>query len=131
MKEKLARVTAKSMQIGALLDSTLALVVELVKKQRAKDTAIKFVVIDSCATLRPSISCLIQNFRVGLNKSVGDAFRLAVDIQCHAGTTILCITFHFLEVAAPERGTACTKREDAVNLGGGSEVIELYIVFSD
>lgn len=82
---------------------------ELQEKLVAKDAAFNLVVHASCATLGPSRRCLVENFCLGFDKSVGDAFHLgSLQTKIHADTAIDSMTLHFSEDAASEEVEAGT-----------------------
>lgn len=95
----LAKATAESVLLGKHFNSTHAQVVDMREKLAEKDGVVKSLLQGSCATLRPFVSILVENFPVSIIKPVSDAFRIGfTDTQVHADTSIDGIGPHFREV---------------------------------
>lgn len=75
----------------------------------ARDWLIQSIVEGSCASLKLSLRGTLENFRVGLNKSVNEAFHAGpIGAEAHAETSLNGINFRFLECAALNDGDGLT-----------------------
>lgn len=85
----------------------------LQEKLSARDSVVRSVVELSCATLGLSFRDLVNIFRAGLNKAVGETFRSgSLDFQFPANTAVDDITLRYLRDAALEDSRSSTKGED-------------------
>lgn len=73
LEDEVARTAAERTGIEALFDSVGAQVLVLREKLAAKDAAITSVFQALCATLVPSTINMVDNLRLGLSTSVGNA----------------------------------------------------------
>lgn len=84
----------------------------------AKHAAIRYIVRDMCATLRPSLKGFLENLGVDFNNSVSDTFCLGFfGAHFHADTAIKDNTPHFSGGTAFGFGGASTKGEDIADSG--------------
>lgn len=88
------------------------------------------MVEDSCALLGPSLRGLVQTFRVVLNRSGSETFRVrSIDFHLHVDAAFDGIIIRFSGGAASEYGNSSTKRKFVVDPPAERELIKLKAVF--
>lgn len=81
---------------------------------------------DWCESLGMFLRGLGENSRVGLNKSINEAFCAgSIGSPFHANTAIDGTTLHFLEGTASNDGDGSTKSKDVVDPPADRKAIEL------
>lgn len=74
------------------------------------DDVIQAIIEDSCTLLGPSLRTLVDDFRAGLNESVGKAFRAcSIVFQFHAIPAIEGSALRLSDGVASDDDDGCTK----------------------
>lgn len=103
----------------------------LTRKVWWRDAVSQSIVENSGASLKPSLSSLVQAFIAGPNKSVSEAFRAGyIGSKVHTDAAIGGIKLRFLEGTASDDGDGFTTSENVVHIPAHPQATELLLVFS-
>lgn len=103
LKNELAAPISKNTRLSQIFDDIRTKGVVSIERLGASGVVLLSIVEDTCASLEPSLEGLIENFCVGLNKSVNEAFRAgSTGSKFHTNTSIDDTTPPFSEGPASD-----------------------------
>lgn len=116
LRIELAAAKTESTRLSQAVDDIRANMVDVRECLGVKNTVIRSIVEDLCASRGPFLRSLAKNFRAGLKKSVSEAFCASfIGSQFHADAAIDGIAIRFFECAPSDDGVGSTESEDVID----------------